>query len=406
MTSPRRPVPWPRLEAATAHLPAPVAALDLPALLANADELVARAQGRPVRVATKSVRSRRVLAEVLARPGFRGLMAFTLAEALWLAEDHGNVLVGYPTADREALGRLLADEDLARRVTLVVDDPAQVDLVDAVAPPHRRPEVRVCLDVDASLRLPGLHVGVRRSPVHTVAQARAAAQSLTRRPGVRLVGLLAYEAQLAGVGDRLPPGAGPATAARTLVLRRLQRASWDELRERRSAVVAAVREVAGDLELVNGGGTGSLHLSGTDPALTEVAAGSGLFGPALFDGYRAFRPLPALGVALDVVRRPTPGTVTLAGGGWPASGPPGPDRLPTLAWPPGLAYLGEEGAGEVQTPVTGPGASRLAVGDRVWVRHAKAGEVCERVDALHVVDGDGRLVGAWPTYRGEGRAYL
>jgi len=59
----------------------------------------------------------------------------------------------------------------------------------------------------------------------------------------------------------------------------------------------------------------------------------------------------------------------------------------------------------VQTPLLGPGAAGLRVGDRVWFRHAKAGELCERVDSLALVAG-GELVDVVPTYRGEGRAFL
>ena len=69
-------------------------------------------------------------------------------------------------------------------MTLMVDSAAQLDLVDAVVPPGRRPALRICLDVDASLRAAGgrVHVGVRRSPVHSVADAVALARLVTGRP--------------------------------------------------------------------------------------------------------------------------------------------------------------------------------------------------------------------------------
>jgi D-serine deaminase-like pyridoxal phosphate-dependent protein len=69
-----------------------------------------------------------------------------------------------------------------------------------------------------------------------------------------------------------------------------------------------------------------------------------------------------------------------------------------------LRLLGAEGAGEVQTPVRGRAADRLRIGDRVWFRHAKAGELAERFPTIHVVE-DGRLVESVPTYRGEGQAF-
>ncbi|SCF39265.1 D-serine deaminase, pyridoxal phosphate-dependent [Micromonospora viridifaciens] len=392
-----------RLDRATAHLDPPYAVVDLAAFDANADALVSRAAGKPLRVASKSVRARDLLSRVLARPGWRGVMAFTLPEAIWLARTgiSDNVLVAYPTADRGALAELAADPALAAAVTLMVDDPGQLDLVDAVCPPGRRPPLRVCLDLDASWRPLGgrVHLGVRRSPVHSAGAAGTFAAAVAGRPGFRLVGLMSYEAQIAGLGDA-PPG----QAVRGAAIRVAQRGSYRELLDRRAAAVAAVREHA-DLEFVNGGGTGSVAATSADPAVTEVTAGSGLYGPTLFDAYRAWRPTPAAFFACAVVRRPAPGLATVLGGGWIASGAAGASRLPRPWLPAGLRLLGAEGAGEVQTPVTGAVATTLRVGDRVWFRHAKAGELCERVNELHLVDGD-EVVATVPTYRGEGRAFL
>lgn len=388
---------WPALTQATAHLDTPLGAIDRTALAANAFSMLDRAQGTPIRVASKSVRVRGVLDAVLALPGYAGILAYTLPEALWLAgQGHADVVVGYPSADRGAIARLAADETLASRVTVMVDDVAQLDLIDAVAAPGRRAAIRVCLELDASFQAPVLgHLGVRRSPVHEPAQARALAEQIVARPGFTLVGMMAYEAQIAGVANK-----GPGKVA----VRTMQRSSARELTERRGAAVAAVREVA-PLEFVNGGGTGSLESTHADPSVTEIAAGSGLFGPHLFDGYWQFTPAPAAAFALSVVRRPTPQIATLLGGGWIASGPPGPDRLPRLAWPHGLRMLPREAAGEVQTPVTGDDAQTLRIGDRVWLRHTKAGEASEHLNAFALV-ADGEVVDELPTYRGEGRAFL
>ena len=391
-----------RLDDATAHLDPPLAVVDLEALDANADDMVRRAAGRPNRVASKSVSNREVLRRVLARPGFAGVLGYTLAEALWLTGGDDpvstDVVVGYPTVDRGALRRLAADDRAAARITLMVDSLDQLDVLDAVAPPAGRATVRVCLDLDASWRLGPAHVGVRRSPVHSAAEAGALARALAARPGVSLVGVMAYAAQIAGVGDA--PAGRP---LRGLAVRRMQQASARELAERRAAAVAAVREVAA-LEFVNGGGTGSLERTTTEPAVTELAAGSGLYSPTLFDAYRSFRGRPAALFALPVTRRPGPGLVTVAGGGWIASGPAGPDRVPMPTHPAGLRLVPTEGAGEVQTPLRGPGTAELRVGDRVWFRHAKAGELCERVDVLHAVGGSA-VVDTLPTYRGEGRTF-
>ena len=79
--------------------------------------------------------------------------------------------------------------------------------------------------------------------------------------------------------------------------------------------------------------------------------------------------------------------------------------LPQPYLPPGLAFDPEEAAGEVQTPLLGKVASTLKVGDRVWFRHTKAGELCERFDTLHLISGS-EVVRSVPTYRGEGRTFL
>jgi D-serine deaminase-like pyridoxal phosphate-dependent protein len=391
-----------RLDAATAHLDPPFAVLDLDAFDLNAADLARRAAGLPIRVASKSLRCRWALDRAMADAATRGVMCFTLPEAIWLA-GHGydDLLVAYPSVDRAALQDLASDAALASRITIMVDDTDQLDLVDRVSPPQAREPVRVCLDLDASLRLGEgrVHLGVRRSPVHDPAQARRLAEAVVGRPGFLLDGLMAYEAQIAGVGDRpaSQPWRGPA-------IRAMQRRSAGELAERRASAVAAVQGVAA-LRFVNGGGTGSIETTREEAVVTEVTAGSGYFGPGLFDDYTAFLPQPAAFFALPVVRRPTVGIVTLLGGGYLASGPGDAARLPRPYLPAGLELLASEGAGEVQTPVRGAAADLLAIGDRVWLRHAKAGELCERFDALHLVDGE-EVVDTVPTYRGEGRTFL
>ncbi|MEV5970177.1 amino acid deaminase/aldolase [Streptomyces sp. NPDC051921] len=410
------------LDRATRHLQPPFAVLDSRAMRHNAEAMRRRAGGKPIRLASKSVRSRSVIRSVLAMPGFHGILAFTLPEALWLAEEFDDILVGYPTADDSALRQLAQDPRLVARVTVMADCPEHLDLIAAAAAAGGH-TLRVCLDLDASLKLLGgkVHFGTHRSPLHSPEQAGALARSVVERPGLRLVGVMAYEAQIAGVGDDAP---GP--YMRRAAIRALQAVSRRELRSRREAVISAVRQVA-PLEFVNGGGTGSLETTAAEPAVTELGAGSGLYGPTLFDTYRGFRPRPAAFFVQSVVRRPSATRATVLGGGWPASGAAGLDRLPTPVWPPGLRLTRLEGAGEVQTPLTGPGAAagngpgpgpglgsgpgrgsgaaRLTVGDRVWFRHTKAGELCERVNVLHLVDGD-RVTAELPTYRGEGQALL
>ncbi|WP_181700983.1 amino acid deaminase/aldolase [Nocardia sp. GTS18] len=382
------------LHDATADLDPPLAALDLSRLDANAADLRRRANGVAIRVASKSVRCRAVLERVLgtdltAADGFAGIMAYSLREAIWLARlGARDILLGYPTLDRAALAELAGAPTLLRSITLMIDDVAQLELAraalgtDTVHP-------RVCLDVDASLRIGPLHLGVRRSPIRTPGEAAVlATQARTR--GFEVVGVMTYEAQIAGLPDNNP------------AVRVVKRLSAAEIARRRTQVLDAVRMVTGPLEIVNSGGTGSIEVSISDPDVTEVTAGSGLYVPTLFDHYRSFTPRPALFFATPVLRKPTPSIATVFAGGYIASGPTGPSRVPLPVWPAGLTLLGAEGAGEVQTPLAG--GSELEIGDRVWFRHAKAGELCERFAEIHLVDDSGTRTTV-PTYRGEGQCF-
>ena len=390
-----------RYDRATAHLDAPLAIVDLDAFDANAADLVRRANGKPVRVASKSVRCRALLERVLRTDGFQGVMSFTLAESIWLARaGFDDILLAYPSADRAGFAELAADPKLAGAISVLLDDPAQLDLVDA-ARDGGTEEIRVCLELDTALRLLGgkVRIGARRSPLRTPEAVAAFAELVQRRPGFRVVGLMAYEGHIAGVGDSI---AGRPFRSRMVQL--MQRTARAELAQRRAGTVRALRRVV-DLEFVNGGGTGSVESTVAEDAVTEVAAGSGLYVPRLFDNYRSFHGRPAALFAQPVVRRPGVGVVTVLGGGYPASGAAGQDRSPVPHLPVGLRYDPQEGAGEVQTPLLGPAADDLLIGDRVWFRHAKAGELCERFAELQLVQGD-RVVETVPTYRGEGRTFL
>jgi D-serine deaminase-like pyridoxal phosphate-dependent protein len=393
-----------RLDSATAHLDPPFAIVDMAAFRANAAAMPRRAGGKPIRLASKSVRCRHLIEQVLAMDGYRGVLAYTLPEALWLAasDTSDDIVVAYPTADRAALARLAGDATAATSIALMVDCIDHLDLIEKAAASLSDPhQVRVAIDIDAGYQALGgrFRAGARRSPVRTPQDAVALARTILSRPRLRLVGLMAYESQIAGVGDS-PPGRPLYAQA----IRIMQRKSAAELADRRAAIVASIRQLT-SLEFVNGGGTGSLEGTSLEAAVTEIGAGSGLYHPTLFDAYRGFTGQPAAMFALPIVRRPGPGVVTALGGGYPASGPGAPSRVPSPYLPAGLRLDKEEGAGEVQTPLIGPAADTLKIGDKVWMRHAKAGELCERFAELHLVDGEA-VMATVPTYRGEGQTFL
>jgi D-serine deaminase-like pyridoxal phosphate-dependent protein len=393
-----------RYERIFAEVEAPFAFVDLDAMWSNAAEMLGRAGDKPIRIASKSVRCRALLEAILHRdPRFAGLMTYTLPETLWLAEQgFEDLLLAYPTADIGALGELALRSvaNPAGAPIVMVDCVEHLEAIESVLGAGAAP-VRVCIDVDAGWwALRGrLKVGPKRSPVRSVEQALELAREIERRPQIELDALMAYEGQIAGVGDR-PPG----RRLRGAAIRFMQRRSAAELAERRGAIVAALGEFV-ELEIVNGGGTGSLELTAAEDAVTEVTAGSGFFAPALFDHYSRFSLTPAAGFALPIVRKPSPRVATALGGGYLASGSGDAARLPVPWLPPGLELDPEEGAGEVQTPLLGDPAADLRVGDRAYLRHAKAGELCERFDALHLVEGE-EIVDVVPTYRGDGKCFL
>ncbi|UUZ58978.1 amino acid deaminase/aldolase [Nocardioides sp. B-3] len=394
---------WARLNAAVAahpdHLPTPIAVIDLDAFDANATDLARRAAGKPIRVASKSLRVPALISRALATPGFEGVLAYTLREALVLHElgITDDLVVAYPCVDRAALTDPVASPAAAGAVTLMVDDVAHLDVIDSVRS-SKAVQVRVALDIDAGLKLGNQHVGPKRSPLYDASTIAAPARAVVARDGFRLVGVMTYEGRVAGVPDDVP-----SQRAESLVVRRLKQASVAQLDVRRRAIADALAPIV-DPEFWNAGGSGSVESTVADSAVTEVAAGSGLLVPGLFDHYQSFSPRPAAYFGLRVSRKPSPTLATVHGGGLVASGPAGDDRLPIPRAPPGLHLLGLEGAGEVQTPLTGHPAAMLSIGDLVWFRHAKSGELFEHVTHVHPVSGE-EIVETVRSYRGLGHVF-
>ncbi|MBZ5741124.1 amino acid deaminase/aldolase [Nocardioides mangrovi] len=394
---------WSRLQGAVEKhgvpLPTPAFVVDLDAFDANAADLERRAGGLPIRVASKSLRIPALIRRALARDGFEGVLAFTLREALWLYAEGvtDDLVVAYPTVDKGALAQLVASPDAAAAITLMVDDVAHLEVVDSVRF-DADTEIRIAIDVDAGLRVAGQHVGPKRSPVHDVDGVLRLARAITERDGFRLVGVMTYEGQVAGLQDTLPDA-----KARSVIVRRIKALSMSQLATRRREIDDALRRMAA-LEFWNAGGSGSVQATAADPVVTEIAAGSGLLVPTLFDHYQSFSPRPASYFGLPVSRRPGPGMVTVHGGGFVASGPAGVDRMPVPWAPAGLSLTGLEGVGEVQTPLTGQPADLLRIGDLVWFRPAKSGEPFEHTTTVHLLQGS-EFVESVPTYRGCGQSF-
>ncbi len=385
----------------------PCALVDLDAFDRNLDRLLKPLRAdQTLRVASKSLRVPALLRRALAHDRVEGILGFHVAEAELLAREGLfaelgplGLLVAYPPGphDLAATAALTAAET---PLWVAVDGPDAVRALGK-AGQDAGVDIQVCIDVDLSLRPAfGLHLGVRRSPIRTVEDATALARIVDATSGVTLSALLGYEAQIAGIQDHAGPGL--VTRATDLVMKGIKSRSRALVLERRAAVVDALTALGVQLAFVNGGGTGSVDFTATDPSVTEIAAGSGLLCPLLFDGYSGLDLEPAAFFALSVVRRSDPGFATVFGGGWVASGSAGPERLPQPWWP-AVDLLGLEGAGEVQTPLVDRD-DRLSWGDTVLFRHAKSGELFEHT-AEAVLVANGEVVDVVPTYRGLGSSF-
>lgn len=378
----------------------PCAFVDLDRLATNASDIADRAGGTQVRVASKSVRSRAVLERILSlEEQFEGLLCYSGRETRYLAE-HGfdDLVVAYPVWQRSEVEAVCDALEAGTDVVLMVDSVAHVSRLADLAGEFET-TIPICLDIDLSTEHFGIFFGVRRSGVRDPDAALAVCEAIADHDGVTLAGLMGYEAQLAGVPDHSPAN----NAVVNAVIRLLKRRSRPIVRQRRGAIRRAVEAAGHDLAFVNGGGTGTVEFTVDDPSVTEVTVGSGFYSPALFDYYERFQHQPAAGFALQVTREPADGIYTCRGGGYIASGAPGVDRLPKPWYPAAMSFRDEEGAGEVQTPIRYDGD--LSLGDPVFFRHAKAGELAEQFEDLHLVS-DGEVVETVPTYRGDGRCFL
>ena len=157
-----------RFEAIFQEVEAPFAFVDLDAMWSNAEEMLGRAAGKPIRVASKSIRCRNLIARILDRPGYEGVMTFTLPETLWLAErGFEDLLLAYPTTDGGALEELAlrsaANPEQAPVIT--VDSTEHLDQIESVLGTGAAP-VRVCIELDAGYWAAGgrLKIGAKRSP--------------------------------------------------------------------------------------------------------------------------------------------------------------------------------------------------------------------------------------------------
>lgn len=378
----------------------PALFLDLEAFDENCRQIAAQAKGKKIRIATKSIRSVDVIQRILESDStFQGLMCFSPKEAAFLAGiGFDDLLLGYPCWDIEALREISLLTSEGKTIICMVDAIEHINFLEQIAS-ETHGKFLVCIDVDMSSMFPMLYFGVRRSPLKDEKSVLKLAEKIKQAERIELKGIMSYEAQIAGIRDHLPE-----QALKNRLVQFLKKKSGREVAQRRKAVVQALHEAGFSLDIVNGGGTGSLHTTASENVVTEVTVGSGFYSPLLFDHYRDFQYKPSLYFALSIVRKPGPGIYTCLGGGYIASGPHGKDKVPRPVNPPNGELLKFEGAGEVQTPVLYK-QTELNIGDPIVFRHAKAGEICERFNEI-ICFRENEIVKRYKTYRGEGVSFL
>lgn len=379
----------------------PYAFVDLDLFDANIKNIAPRAGDKLIRIASKSVRCRSLIKRVLdfGLP-YQGIMTYSLDEAVWLSQEgFDDLLMGYPGWNPNQIERVCAELQKGKQIILMVDLPEHIHHLNQLGEKFNT-VIPVCIDLDMSSDFPGIHFGVWRSSIRSKEDAMALYSVIERSNFVQLNALMGYEAQIAGLGDNVP-GKGVMNS----IIKMLKSRSIKEISKRREETVQGLKDAEADLKIVNGGGTGSLESTRQEKGVTEVTVGSGFYNSGLFDNYSNFRHYPAAAYAVEIVRKPKEHTYTCHSGGYTASGAAGKDKLPVPYLPEGAKLIDEEGAGEVQTPIIYKGPESLNLGDPVYLRHSKAGELCERFTHLYLVR-DGKIVDQVPTYRGEGKCFV
>ncbi|KUF31996.1 MULTISPECIES: amino acid deaminase/aldolase [Lysinibacillus] len=388
-----------RLDRAFSDLERPFAWLDLDALDKNIRTVQEACGGKQIRIATKSIRSVEVLRYVQKNlANVVGFMTFTAAETIFLLQQQfDDLLLGYPVMEEAAIRRLLHFVKDGKSITFMVDRPEHIQLLAKLGL-EIGVRVQVCIDINVSNDFKVLYFGTKRSSLYSLETLTPFLQEIQKTSAIEVVGAMGYEAQIAGVGNR------PANALKGKVIEAMQVQAKKQVTQFRRLAIAHIKAYFPNLRFVNGGGSGSMLYTNQQKEVTEITVGSAFYAPALFDQFTHLQLEKAAGFALSVTRKPEKNIVVCHGGGYTASGAIGLDRLPVFYEPSNFAYLSLEGAGEVQTPIKVKG-KHINIGDTIYFRHAKAGELCERFQVLHGIRED-KYMGPYTTYRGDGQCFL
>ena len=378
----------------------PFAWLDFDALNQNIDFVNSACGEKNIRIATKSVRSVPILQYIAKRlHHFTGFMTYTASETNYLLEQGlDQLLIGYPVYEQRTIAKLAEWVKKGKSVTFMIDSIEQLEILNEIAV-RENVQLAICIDLNVSTDYRVLYFGTKRSPIATFETLDALLKQLENYPQLIVHGVMGYDAQIAGVADHSAQFLG----AKGALIRKLKKQSLKKITSFRQFAVAHVKSMF-PLKFVNAGGSGSMELMSSQRDVTEITVGSAFFAPALFDGYDSLRLQPSAGFALRVTRKFSGNIVVCHGGGYIASGAIGQDRLPTFLERERFSFTSLEGPGEVQTPIIVKNG-QVEIGDTIYMRHAKAGELCERFQVLHAIEG-GQYVGPIKTYRGDGQCFL
>ncbi|MCP4122946.1 MAG: amino acid deaminase/aldolase [Bacteroidetes bacterium] len=379
----------------------PLAYVDLDLLEQNTATLAKRSNGKQIRIASKSIRCLPIIERILkSDPIYKGVMSFTADEALFLLENRlDDILIAYPVVHIPHIQALAQKVRKGATVYLMVDRPEHIDIIEE-AVKDSGIKIPICIDIDMSVDLPGIHFGVWRSSIRSIRALKKLTKYALRSNAVEIRSLMGYEAQIAGVGDDVS-----GKLVMNNIIKGLKAYSIPKIAKFRAEAVDYLLAQGVELDLVNGGGTGSMESTTAEEVVTEVTVGSGFYNSHLFDNYSNFKLQPAAGFAIPISRIPKRNTYTCLGGGYIASGAVEPVKAPIPYLPKGASLVELEGAGEVQTPIVYSGKEKLEIGDPVFMRHSKAGELCERFNELFLIK-NGKIVEKVKTYRGEGHCFL
>lgn len=379
----------------------PLAFVDMNMLDENIRQILERSKNIPIRIASKSVRCTYILDYILkANRQFRGIMSFSGAEAVFLSKKgFDDILIAYPVTNKEVIADICEEIKKGKNINLMVDKLDHVDLINEIGKKFLV-KIPISVDIDMSVDFPGLHFGVWRSSIRKPNTLKSLLEEIQQMDFVTLEGVMGYEAQIAGITDKVEK-----QWLMNNVIRSLKNFSINKIADKRKKAVEMIKSMGFELKIVNGGGTGSLETTIKEDVITEVTVGSGFFNSHLFDNYRQFKHEPAAGFACAINRHPNKNIFTCSGGGYVASGSPEKLKSPLPFLPKGAKLIKNEGAGEVQTPIVYKGNEKLKIGDPVFFRHSKAGELCERFNFLNLIR-DNKTEQTVPTYRGEGECFL